>query len=144
MRCPKCGAEGQGKPNFCSTCGFELQESADEQSAPEVAPSEVKGWQNPMTFGFRMIALGMVIALFGEKIFLVETFSSVGTVIAFIGAGLIGLRGVFVAVCQSKELLWSKAPMRSERTKLAPHAGKHPDKGPEGSGETSRDDHPTS
>jgi hypothetical protein len=97
-----------------------------------------------MTFGFRVLALGMVIALSGEKIFRVETFSSVGAIIAFIGAGLIGLRGVFVALSQSKELLWSKAPMRGERTKLPPHAGKHPDKGPEESGETSRAAQPTS
>jgi hypothetical protein len=91
-----------------------------------------------------MLALGMVIALSGEKIFLVETFSSVGAVIAFIGAGLIGLRGVLVALSESKELHWSKAPMRGERTKLAPHAGKHPDKGPGEIGETSRDAQPTS
>ena len=43
MRCPKCGAESQGEPSFCSTCGFELQASADEQSEPEIAPHELKG-----------------------------------------------------------------------------------------------------
>jgi len=117
-------------------------EPTDERSAPEIMTRRLKKWQDPDTFGFRLLVLGMVIALSGEKIFRAESLYSIGMVISLIAVGLIGLNGVLVALALSKGSHWWR--MGGGWIKKPQSAGKHPDTGFDEGGESSRNPRPTS
>jgi Uncharacterized membrane protein, putative virulence factor len=108
MYCPNCGRENTENQNFCTSCGLKLptvpQVAASEKPVeytPVYFPQEPKIWQNPVIYGLFIIAVGMVMMMFGRRAFGDKTITDIGTIIALIGAGLIGLKGIFLVLQQA-------------------------------------------
>src|ERR1700687_4963161 len=117
MYCPSCGKENSVEQRYCRSCGLSLltiaQALAHELSAKEPVGNSVessvekvnreqKGWQNPLLYGLLIIMLGLIIAIFGTMILVEKLVSDIGVVIAFLGVGLLGLKGVLTILPQSK------------------------------------------
>ena len=126
---------------FCCSCGLSLlrishalahELSATEsvgksvESSVEEVSREQKGWQNPFLYGLLIIMLGLIIAIFGKMILVEKLVSDIGVVIALLGVGLLGSKGVLIMLPQSKILPTSEAMLHGEpMTKLptALHSG---------------------
>lgn len=137
MYCPSCGKENSVEQRFCRSCGLSLlpifQALAHEPSTTKSVGSSVetvnreqKGWQNPLLYGLLIILVGLIIAIFGKMILVEKLVSDIGVVIALLGVGLLGLKGVLIMLPQSKitatpEALLHREPMTKLPTAL--HSG---------------------
>jgi hypothetical protein len=108
MYCPNCGRENTESQRYCTACGIKLpvvtQIAGSERSAalvPVYYNPEPKIWQNPLIYGLLIIALGMFMMMFGRRAFGDKTITDIGMVIALIGAGLLGLKGIFLVLQQA-------------------------------------------
>src|ERR1700730_17018642 len=125
MYCPNCGKENSVEQRFCRSCGLRLltisQALAHEPSAIESVESlvekvnrEQKGWQNPLLYGLLIIMLGLLIIIFGKMILVEKLVSDIGVVIAVVGVGLLGLKGVLIILPQSKIVPTSEEVLHGE------------------------------
>ena len=133
MYCPKCGKENPEKPRFCRACGLGLRTISEalvnEQSATKsdyssiqiVEPAQQR-WRSPLLYGLLMLLLGMTIVVFGKKIAVEQLIADLGTLIAVIGIGLIGLKGVSLIHSQSAPSRQSKKLLESKPTTELPPA----------------------
>jgi predicted nucleic acid-binding Zn ribbon protein len=132
MYCPNCGKENPEKPRFCRSCGLGLltisQALGNELSAPksdgsaiEIVEPEQKRWRSPLMYGFLMLLLGMLIVFFGKRT-AVEQFSDIGMLIAVLGIGLLGFKGVSLILSQSSPSPRTKTLLESKPTTELPHA----------------------
>jgi hypothetical protein len=55
-------------------------------------------WQNPFVYALLLIVLGIIIGVVGERPLRSQTAHDIGTIIALIGVGLLGLKGVLMIV----------------------------------------------
>jgi hypothetical protein len=55
-------------------------------------------WQNPFIYALLLIALGIIIGAVGERPLRSQTAHDIGTIIALLGVGLLGLKGVLMVV----------------------------------------------
>src|SRR5258708_3646441 len=112
MYCPNCGRENSEKQRFCTSCGLNLpvisQVSGSERTVAKYggqvsvsSQPEPKIWQNPLVYGLFMIFTGLFMMILGKKGFHDQTISDIGTVIALIGASLLGLKGLFLTLQQA-------------------------------------------
>ena len=129
MYCPKCGKENQGSPRFCRSCGLGLQtisqamsNELSNDSSTEIAELERTSWHNPLIYGFLMLALGMVIVIFGKKVAAEQLIADLGSLIAVLGIGLISFKGVSLLRSQSIPSARSKTPLESKPTTELPPA----------------------
>lgn len=131
MYCPNCGKDNSNGQRYCRSCGLSLQAIsqtlADELSASEsddasieIIKPEQKRWQNPLMYGFLMLSLGIVIVIFGKTLLGEQLVADIGTILAFLGIGLLGFKGVSLMLTQSDSPSQTKAlPGRETTNKLS-------------------------
>src|SRR5947207_6781251 len=132
MYCPNCGKENPEKPRFCRSCGLGLQtisqalvnelSATSDDSSIEIAEPEQKRWRNPLMYGFLMLLLGMAIVIFGKKIAVEQSIADLGTLIAVLGIGLLGFKGVSKIRSQSSSSRQLKTLLKGEPTTELPPA----------------------
>jgi hypothetical protein len=109
MYCPSCGNENPEGRKFCRSCGLSLQLIAPALSgeSPEGSPKETSverlsrwqaAWQNPFIYALMLILLGVLLGAIGETPLRSQTARDIGTIIALLGVGLLGLKGVMMIV----------------------------------------------
>lgn len=133
MYCPNCGKENPEEPRFCRSCGLglraisealvdELSATNSDGSANEVAEPEQKRWRNPIVYAFLMLLLGMAIVIFGKKIAVEQLIADLGMLIAMLGIGLLGFKGVGLIFFQSDSSRQSKPLLKGKPTTELPTA----------------------
>jgi hypothetical protein len=133
MYCPNCGRENPEEPRFCRSCGLglgtisqalvnELSTTKSDGSSIEIVELERKRWHNPLVYGFLMLMLGMVIVIFGKKIAVEQLIADLGTLIAVLGIGLLGFKGVSLIRSQSSSSRQSKTLLEGKPTSELPPA----------------------
>ncbi len=133
MYCPNCGKENPEKPRFCRSCGLglqtisqalvnELSATKSDDSSIEIVEPEQKRWRNPLMYGFLMLLLGMAIVIFGKKIAVEQLIADLGTLIAVLGIGLLGFKGVSLIRSQSSSSRQSKTLSEGKPTTELPPA----------------------
>ena len=124
MYCPDCGKANPVGQKFCRSCGLSLKPVSQALSG-EVVPaaasltsrassagpvqSEQGFWQNPLIYALLLILLGIVIGGVGERVFQAKTVSDIGTIVALLGIGLLGFKGVMLVIAPPR------SSARSER-----------------------------
>ena len=133
MYCPNCGKENPEKPRFCRSCGLglqtisqalvtELSATKSDYSSIEIVEPKQKRWRNPLMYGFLMLLLGMAIVIFGKKIAVEQLIADLGTLIALLGIGLLGFKGVSLIRSQSSSSHHSKTLLSGKPTTELPPA----------------------
>jgi hypothetical protein len=139
MYCPNCGKSNPDNQRFCPACGLSLQATSEalakelvDRSAtgsiavkfPEAPFQKLGklggGWQNPLIYFFMLIVIGIVIAAVGHKLFEDKTVADIGTLIALMGVGLLGLKGLVLIGISAKGQLQERTLPRAERTTELP------------------------
>ena len=133
MYCPNCGKDNSNEQRFCRSCGLSLQTisqvlvnehspiKSDDTLIENIKP-EQRGWQNPLLYGFLMLSLGIIIIIFGKTMLGEQLIADIGTIIALLGVGLIGFKGVSLMRSRSSSLPQSKVLSESEPTTKLPPA----------------------
>jgi hypothetical protein len=113
MHCPNCAAENPSQHRYCRSCGMELKlVSAIVAHHRRSGALKATKSEEEITFrsvkliavGFLTLALGLLIALAGPKLFGQESVSTIG--------GLIFLAGLAVFLLASFHLAWTRARPR--------------------------------
>ena len=122
MFCPNCGRENSENQKFCTSCGLKLPvvpQIASGEKPVDYVPvyfyTEPKIWQNPLIYGLFIIAVGMFMMMFGRRAFGDKTITDIGTVIALIGAGLLGLKGIFLVLQQAGVMQFPKHQIKQQQ-----------------------------
>ncbi len=113
MYCPDCGKENPAGQKFCRSCGLSLKPvsqalagelvPADESvnskaNSTVVLQGEQRFWQNPLIYALLLILLGIIIGVVGDKVVNTKTVSDIGTIVALLGIGLLGFKGVMLVI----------------------------------------------
>lgn len=134
MYCPDCGKENPAGQKFCRSCGLSLK-PISQALAGEVMPAdarvdskanstvvlqgEQRFWQNPLIYALLLILLGIIIGVVGDNVFHTTTVSDIGTIIALLGVGLLGFKGVMLVIAPPRYLPRSQpAPQIEEPYKV--------------------------
>ena len=130
MYCPDCGKENPAGQKFCRSCGLSLKPISQalagdvlladpNDNSTDILQGEQRFWQNPLIYALLLILLGIIIGVVGDKMVLTKTVSDIGTIIALLGVGLLGLKGVMLVAAPPRYSSRSKpAPQIEEPTKL--------------------------
>jgi len=110
-----CGPSSQALVN-------ELSATKSDDSSIEIVEPEQKRWRNPLMYGFLMLLLGMVMVIFGKKIAVEQLIANLGMLIAMLGIGLLGFKGVSLTRSQSSSSPGTKTLLESKPTTELPHA----------------------
>ena len=100
----------------------ELSTIKSSGTSIEIVKLERKRWHNPLVYGFLMLVLGMVIVIFGKKIAAEQLIADLGTLIAILGIGLLGFKGVLLMLSQSSSSRQSKTLVEGKPTTELPPA----------------------
>lgn len=130
MYCPNCGKENPEGRRFCRSCGLSLQAIAPalsgesptasaEDSSVQPVRSMQAAWQNPFIYALFLIMLGIIIGVVGNKVLSSQTTADIGTIIALLGVGLLGLKGVMLIVAPPRPSPPAKPVMQVEQTSEA-------------------------
>ena len=127
MYCPDCGKENPAGQKFCRSCGLSLK-PISQALAGKVVPAdwsidsnpdsraviqaEPRFWQNPLIYALLLIVLGTIIAVVGDNVFHTSNVTDIGKIIALLGVGLLGFKGVLLVI---------RPPRSSTRPQPAPH-----------------------
>jgi zinc ribbon protein len=125
MYCPECGKENNQGERFCRACGLSLQtivnainqERTSESPQPSIPllSRAYAFWQNPFVYGLSLVFLGLIFQIIAEKVFDSSRASDIGTIISMLGIGLIGFKGIMLAVMPARRAS-SKTPLQVEST----------------------------
>ncbi len=127
MYCPNCGKENPEGRRFCRSCGLSLQAiapalagespaSKSEESSVQPVSRLQAAWQNPLVYALLLIVLGIAVAVVGDKTLSSQTTHDIGTIIALLGVGLLGLKGVMMIVAPPRPSPPAKRVMQVEQT----------------------------
>ena len=128
MYCPNCGKENAEGRRFCRSCGLSLQTIAPalagespttsmEESSVEPISRFQAAWQNPLIYALLLIVFGVIMGAVSERAPLrSQTAHDIGTIIALLGVGLLGLKGVMLIVAPPRPLPPVKRVMQVEQT----------------------------
>jgi hypothetical protein len=100
----------------------ELSGTKSDDSSIETVEAEQKRWRNPLLYGLLMLLLGMAIVMFGKKIAVEQLIADLGTLIAVVGIGLLGFKGVLLMRSQSSSSRRSKTLLEGKPTTELPPA----------------------
>jgi len=87
----------------------------DDRSIGAVNRFQV-AWQNPFVYALLLIVLGIIIGAVGERPLRSQTAHDIGTIIALLGVGLLGLKGVLMVVAPPGRSLAPKRVTQAEQT----------------------------
>lgn len=130
MFCPDCAKENPAGQKFCRSCGLSLKPisqalagvvlPADAGDEPAVVMhGEQRFWQNPLIYALLLILLGIVIGVVGDNVFHTNNVSDIGTIIALLGVGLLGFKGVMLVIAPPRYSPRSnQAPQIEETSRL--------------------------
>jgi hypothetical protein len=129
MYCPNCGKENAEGRRFCRSCGLSLQvivpasagESStiveEEENSVQPVSRMQAAWQNPLIYAVLLIVFGVIMGAVSERAPLrSQTAHDIGTIIALLGVGLLGLKGVMLIVAPPRPLPPVKRVMQVEQT----------------------------
>jgi hypothetical protein len=129
MYCPNCGKENAEGRRFCRSCGLSLQtidpalagESPttveEEENSVQPVSRMQAAWQNPLIYALLLIILGVIMGAVSERAPLrSQTAHDIGTMIALLGVGLLGLKGVMLIVAPPRHSPPVKRVMKVEQT----------------------------
>src|ERR1700730_13300842 len=127
MYCPNCGKENPEARRFCRSCGLSLQTIAPALAGgsptPSVDESSVEpggrrqaAWQTPLIYALLLIIFGVIMGAVGERALRSQTAHDIGIIIALMGVGLLGLKGVMLIVAPPPPLPPAKREMQVEHT----------------------------
>lgn len=128
MYCPDCGKENPAGQKFCRSCGLSLKPISQALAGKVVPPAsdveptfidqgEQRFWQNPMIYALLLILFGIIIGVVGDNVFHTNNVSDIGTIIALLGVGLLGFKGVMLVIAP---------PRYSPRSQPAPQIEETP------------------
>jgi len=134
--CPDCGKENPSGQKFCRSCGLSLK-PVSQALAGEVVPADgpvspnanstvvVQGaqrfWQNPLIYALLLVFLGIGIAFFGDNVLHTKTISDIGMIVALLGIGLLGFKGVMLVITPPSPSAGSHpSPQIEETSRLTP------------------------
>jgi len=129
MYCPDCGKENPAGQRFCRSCGLSLKPvsqalagklPANDEESTVLLRDEPRFWNNPFIYGVALMLLGMIIGVVGDKVFSTRMVIDVGTILALLGIGLIGLKGVLLVASPRYSPRSKPVPRVEEISKLAP------------------------
>jgi hypothetical protein len=114
MYCPDCGKENPAGQKFCRSCGLSLKPISQALAGevlltdPNVTSGvilqgEQRFWQNPLIYALLLIVLGIVIAFFGDNVLHTRTIADIGSVVALLGIGLLGFKGVMLVIAPPRD-----------------------------------------
>ena len=127
MYCPNCGKENPEARRFCRSCGLSLQaitpalagesptHSVEESSVEPVSRMQA-AWQNPLIYALLLIIFGVIMGAVGERALRSQTAHDIGIIIALMGVGLLGLKGVMLIVAPPRPSPPVKRVMQVEQT----------------------------
>ena len=129
MYCPNCGKENAEGRRFCRSCGLSLQtidpalggESPttveEEENSVQPVSRMQAAWQNPLIYAVLLIVFGVIMGAVSERAPLrSQTAHDIGTMIALLGVGLLGLKGVMLIVASPRQSPPVKRVMQVEQT----------------------------
>ena len=132
MYCPNCGRDNSNEQRFCRSCGLSLQiifhtlantpPASESDDVSIEIKREQKLWQNLLMYGFLMLTLGIIIVIFGKTLLGEQLVADIGTIMAFLGIGLLGFKGVSLMLSHSGSPSQSKALPEGEATNKLPPA----------------------
>ena len=131
MYCPNCGRANEEPKKFCPSCGLRLQVIAevlaeernfDHEGEEAIQPSlpTPSIWQNSLTFGFIVMIAGTILSILGKNAFSHVGVTTLGTIMAVMGIGLIGLNGIGRIVRETLSLPKANQQLRSVTTVKLP------------------------
>lgn len=113
MYCPDCGKQNPAGQKFCRSCGLSLK-PISQALAGEVVPAdaladsrtsstiidqrEQRFWQNPLIYAVLLILFGLIIGAIGDKVVRTNSVADIGSVLALLGVGLLGFKGVMLVL----------------------------------------------
>jgi hypothetical protein len=71
-------------------------------------------WQNPFIYALFLLLLGIIIGAVGNKVLSSQMTADIGTIIALLGVGLLGLKGVMLVVAPPPRMLQTKSTTPTE------------------------------
>jgi hypothetical protein len=128
MYCPNCGKENPEARRFCRSCGLSLQTIApalagelpptgEEEYSIEPDSRLQAAWQNPLIYALLLIIFGVIMGAVSERAPLrSQTAHDIGTIIALLGVGLLGLKGVMLIVAPPRHSPTAKRVTQVEQT----------------------------
>lgn len=125
MYCPNCGKENSEGRRFCRSCGLslsaigsvmngEVQSTRTSENSSQPLSRMQAAWQNPFFYALLLIVLGIIIGAAGNRLLSSEITSDIGTIIALLGVGLLGLKGVMLVVAPPGVAPAAKSPTSAE------------------------------
>jgi hypothetical protein len=114
MYCPQCGKKNLEQQRFCRSCGLSLHDVAlamTGEPLPTLAdetgkdrPHSRRGWSySPVFYALLLIVTGALAAgVFGPSGLHLDLLAGIGGLIALLGIGLLGLKGVLLIVRPSQ------------------------------------------
>jgi hypothetical protein len=131
MYCPKCGNSNTDDQSFCRACGLKLPDVAGlltppgNTSMPEQA-AKATMWGGALAYSVVVIAIGLVLMLAGSRVLHDGAFTDIGTVIALLGVGLIGFKGIVMVGSEASVALKNHANQRSVGARAPTQIGSPP------------------
>lgn len=127
MYCPNCGKENPDGRKFCRSCGLSLEAVAPalageplttgaEDYSIEPLSRWQAAWQNPFIYALLLVVLGVILGTIGERTLRSQTAHDIGTIIALLGVGLLGLKGVMMIVTPPRPLPPTRRVLQVEQT----------------------------
>lgn len=116
MYCPRCGKENPDQQRYCPSCGVSLHQVAlalAGEPLPILAKDATErhgltrgGWsRSPVFYALMLILTGALAAgVFGPAGLHLELLAGIGGLIALLGVGLLGVKGVLLMTHPSEPL----------------------------------------